>query len=293
MRWVGRWSREAGEGDGNATFEPLQPVATRWVKRAGRAAERLFNTLIPAACVGCGRGIATDGPPLCNLCRSRLPALPAPRCARCAEPLGATQRVAGEAIRCGTCEEWPDYVYAAAAPFAFEDLAARAVHAFKYERWSGMAPYMASTMIDAARSVRKGLEDGGPGDRRARIALVPVPLTPSRKRERGFNQADLLARELAKLETSVGPVKPLLTRGGTTGRQSTLGRRRRQTNVEGRFSTISTFGPETGDAAILVDDVLTTGATALACCQALADAGFQRLGIVSFARTLQPLAGTP
>ena len=100
------------------------------LRLVGRAAAAAFDALVPAACVGCRRGVAPDGPPLCALCRSRLPRLASPRCPRCAQPLGNIAAAAtalgadagsphGRLVPCGTCEEWPDVLVAADAPFVF------------------------------------------------------------------------------------------------------------------------------------------------------------------------------
>jgi len=113
-----------------------------------------------------------------------------------------------------------------------------------------------------------------------RTALVPVPLSSARLRERGFNQALDLALPLGG-QTGL-PVLPVLRRRAGGGRQAGAGRTFRRENVEGRFAACPVDRTE---AAILVDDVLTTGATAFACADALAQAGFTRIAVITFART--------
>ncbi|WP_419858972.1 ComF family protein [Candidatus Palauibacter irciniicola] len=245
----------------------------------GRAAAAAFDALVPAACVGCRRGVAPDGPPLCALCRSRLPRLASPRCRRCAQPLGNIAAAAGELVRCGTCEEWPDVLVAADAPFAFEGLAARTVRALKYDRWRSLAPWMAARMAPAAEVMASRLGEGA-------TWLIPVPLTPARRRERGFNQAGELARALA--DRGVGSLGPFLDRRPGGSRQAGVGGALRRANVQGRFRLRAGL-PDGRRSAIIVDDVLTTGATAIACAETLAEAGFRSVATVSFARTLLPL----
>jgi predicted amidophosphoribosyltransferase len=115
--------------------------------------------------------------------------------------------------------------------------------------------------------------------------LVPVPLAPARLRERGFNQAALLARVLAR--GTGWPVSPLLrrTRGGPA--LARLGRHEREQAASGAYwldpAAQELLGH--GPAVLLVDDVITTGATGVACSDALAAGGAHCLGIVSFART--------
>ncbi|WP_425155194.1 ComF family protein [Candidatus Palauibacter sp.] len=252
--------------------------------RLGRTAAAAFDALVPVACVGCRRGVEPAGAPLCGLCRSRQPRLPVPRCTRCAQPLGNIAAAAGERVRCGTCESWPEVLVAADAPFAFDGVAARTVRALKYDRWVALAPYMAASMAAAAESVanRLGARDAA--------CLVPVPLAPARLQERGFNQAEELARAL--VAHGLGPLRPALERRPGGGRQAGLRGALRRANVQGRFQPRAGFDAE-GGVAIVVDDVLTTGATAVACAEALAEAGFRRVAAVSFARTLRPLDGDP
>jgi predicted amidophosphoribosyltransferase len=121
----------------------------------------------------------------------------------------------------------------------------------------------------------------------ARVALVPVPVTRARLRERGFNQAQRLAEPLG---AALGqPVLQVLERLPGRRRQAGLGRRERHVNVRGRVRAAA--GPAAGapSAVLLVDDVVTTGATAAACARALADAGWRPLGVVSFARAWRSL----
>ena len=150
--------------------------------------------------------------------------------------------------------------------------AARLVRALKFGRWWSLGDLMGRAMADEARRV----VERGPA------VLVPVPLSPARRRERGFNQAALLARGLAA--ATGWPVRELLRRRPGGRRQARLGRRERARNVRGRFVTA---GPSAGDRPlVVVDDVLTTGATAAACCGALADGGGTVAGAVAFAHAL-------
>ena len=182
---------------------------------------------------------------------------------------------------CGTCEEWPDVLVAAGAPFVFEGLAARTVHALKYDRWRALAPWMAARMAPAAEAMASRIGEGDPW-------LIPVPLTPARQRERGFNQAAELARALA--DRGVGSLGPFLDRRPGGGRQAGVRGALRRANVQGRFRLRAGLPDERG-CAMIVDDVLTTGATAIACAETLAEAGFRSVATVSFARTLRPLDG--
>ncbi len=246
-----------------------------------RGAAKGFDALVPAACVGCQRGLSVSAPPLCPVCRSRLPRLPLPRCERCAEPLGTPALNSAEHERCGTCESWPPSLRTVDALFAYADGAARVVRALKYHKWRSVAGVMADAMAPALGTVTSRLSPDP-----VCPLLVPVPLSRARARERGFNQAQALAEALAG--RGLGELSLTLRRGEGGKHQAGVGADKRRANVRGRF-----WAPEVAirpdRPAVIVDDVLTTGATALECSDALAEAGFLRIGAVTFARTLRPL----
>jgi ComF family protein len=118
--------------------------------------------------------------------------------------------------------------------------------------------------------------------REARL-VVPVPTTGLRIRERGYNQAELLARELAL--ASRRTVLCALQRGGGAGSQTTLQPAARRANVAGVFNPVAgTERDIAGEHVLLVDDVLTTGATVTECADALVEAGARCVTVVTFAR---------
>lgn len=162
-----------------------------------------------------------------------------------------------------------------------EGTAAVLVHALKYGGWQRLAEPMGEAMAPTARGLASAKEP---------TVLVPVPLAAARLRERGFNQAVLLARSLA--EGTGWPVWEGLARRRTGRRQASLGRAARVENVQSLFVGRSELGSAQEHArALLVDDVLTTGATAAACAVALEEAGTPCAGVVSFARASAPLEG--
>ena len=158
-----------------------------------------------------------------------------------------------------------------------EGMATRLVHALKFDGWLALAPGMARSMVRPARRLA--------ADRA--LPLVPVPLSRARLRERGFNQAELLARGLA--EETGWPLVNLLRRSRTGHQQARLGRRRRAANVLDLFEVDAGGGAGRPPVVLLVDDVVTTGATATACVAALAARGIDCAGVVSFARATRPI----
>lgn len=156
------------------------------------------------------------------------------------------------------------------------------VHALKYGGWTGVADGMAARMarLDWPEDVME-----------ERAAVVAVPLAPARERERGYNQSALLARGLAE-RWALPDWSTALARTRATRSQTRLTPEARARNVSGAFRA----GPRASDSLrgahiILVDDVLTTGATAVACAAALRAGGARIVSLVTFGRA--PALGDP
>ena len=233
---------------------------------------RLFDRLFPPACVLCRRLLPPGRAPVCRLCLHRLPTVAPPLCPRC----GATRLLELPGLAgCPSCRPWPPAPARAAAPFRMAGDAARLVRSLKFGGWFALADPMGRAMGSAARRL---------AGRGRPPRLVPVPLSSGRRRERGFNQAARLARGLS---ASTGwPVSEELLRRPGGRRQARLDRRARRSNVRGRFA-IRDPGSGPGEGSVLlVDDVVTTGATAGACARTLRAGGRRVLGVVAFARAL-------
>lgn len=157
--------------------------------------------------------------------------------------------------------------------------AAGIVHALKYGGWWRVGVPMARRM--AALRFPEDVE-------RERAALVPVPLAPARRRERGFNQSEILARELAR-HWEIPSRPELLARTRRTATQTRLTPEERHRNVSGAFRATAERSVLRGLHLVLVDDVVTTGATLNACAAALHDGGARILSFVTFGRA--PAAG--
>lgn len=242
------------------------------MRRLSVRLRRGFDALVPASCVGCSRAVTAAGPPICALCRHRFPRPPEPRCPRCGATVPSRVRRRG---RCSGCAWWPTELAIVDAPFLYEGVAAAAIRALKYGRWRSIAEPMVDAMAPVGRALigRLGEVPGG--------IVVPVPATAARLRERGFNQAGMLADGVG---SALGlRVANALERIPGGERQAAVGAARRRGNVAGRFRAVPR-APETG-SALIVDDVVTTGATLAACALALAEAGFTHIGALTFART--------
>jgi ComF family protein len=157
--------------------------------------------------------------------------------------------------------------------WVFEGAVQRAVHALKYGRRRRVAGALADALADAV------------GTRPPGAALLPVPLHGERLAERGFNQSAELARGLGR-RWGMPVVDGALARARDTGHQAGLSRRERLSNVAGAFVWRGAGPPPA--TVVLVDDVLTTGATLAACAAALREAGAREVRAVALAGALAP-----
>ncbi len=181
------------------------------------------------------------------------------------------------------CADWGPDGPVVASPFRYTGRGHDLVHALKYAGWTGLAGVMGRMMAGSAARLAT--------DRSC--CLVPVPLSAARLRERGFNQSELLAHGLG---AAAGyPVRPLLVRHVSSRPQALSTPTGRAGNVDHAFEVRASGARrrEPGEAwpVIVVDDVVTTGATARACADALREADMECLGIVAFARTLTRIDG--
>lgn len=250
----------------------MQPVAR--AAAVARAAGRAMAALVlPRVCVVCGTlaGDRSRGA-VCDVCWARLPWLPVPACERCGHP----QR---PGTACGWCAALPAFVRAArSCCWAVDGPALEIVHALKYAGWRSVADGMGDRIARLA----------WPWDVVAeRTALVPVPLAPVRRRERGFNQAELIARAIAR-HWSIPVWATCLERTRATESQTRLTPGERRGNVRGAFRAAAPQWDLRGSHLVLVDDVVTTSATLNACAAALCEAGARIVSYVTFARAPAP-----
>ena len=231
----------------------------------------LVDLLYPPRCPVCGEGIAQqDG--LCAACWGELAIPGEPACTLCQRPFGSDAMVEG-AI-CAPCLARPPRHDGIAAGTIYNDTARKLVLAFKHGRRIALAPMLAR-LIAARLPAREG-----------EWLVVPVPLHRWRLWRRGFNQAALIARELTRLTGSRLEVDALVRRKRTP-MLGGLGRKARARTLAGAI----VIGPRhnarmRGANVVLVDDVLTSGATSAACVAALKRAGAARVIVACFSRVL-------
>lgn len=230
----------------------------------------LVDLVYPPRCPACGEGIAAqDG--LCASCWGELAFPGEPACALCQRPFGAA---ATEGAICAPCLADPPRHDGIGAGTLYNDASRQLVLAFKHGKRIALAPMLAKMVASRLPELH------------GEWLVVPVPLHPWRLWRRGFNQSALLAREIAKLRGQTVLVdalvrtKPTPTLGG-------LGRTARARALSGAIAVNSRRQETLKDASVvLVDDVMTSGATSDACVRALKRAGAKRVVVACFARVL-------
>ena len=227
----------------------------------------LVQLLFPRSCLVCEALLDDRWAALaCSSCLANIARLPAGRCDRCGYP--------GAGTPCETCHDLdPGIVRARSVCWADDPVARTLLHAFKYDGW----PALASTM--APGLARLSPDDASPCER----WLLPVPLAAGRRRERGYNQAELLADALARLWRCT-LVRDALVRVRDTPSQTRLTRSDRFANVAGAIRVHTTQLPRGRAHCVLVDDVMTTGATLNACAAVLRAAGIEHIATVTYGR---------
>lgn len=248
----------AGEGDSlRGRIAVLVGAATRLL------ADPVLTVVFPSSCPACHAVLArpTQGP-LCAPCWASLPRHAGPACA-CGLPLGRPGA-------CARCRRGRSPVTRGASAGPYVGALRLAVHELKYRGQRRAARGLALRLLEEP-AVRSVLHEA--------TVLVPVPLHPRRLAERGFNQAALLARAVA--EAWGVPVREDLRRERDTPPQTGRSAAARRSNVARAFAAVHPFH---GDVVVLVDDVVTTGATARACARALLAAGAHEVRVLSAAR---------
>jgi ComF family protein len=236
------------------------------------ASQMLMDMAFPPRCASCHGAVEAEGN-FCADCFAKLRMISAPLCACCGIPFVVAIE---DDMQCPACLEAPPAFTKARAAMVYDAVSAPLVSALKFaDQWAGLKRH-GKMMAGAGSTVLKGAD-----------ALVPVPLHWRRLLRRRFNQSALLAYAIAA-ETSLPCAPELLQRIRHTTPQMKLTRRERLTNVAKAFAVPPAAAAKIKDKVIvLVDDVVTTGATAEACAKALLKAGAKEVRVLALARTVK------
>jgi ComF family protein len=226
-----------------------------------RLGGRALDLLFPARCAACD---AAGESPFCGPCAETLVPLPA-GCPLCGAPQDEALLPVLRPRRCPHCRTRPPRFACASAPYLHGGALAEAIHRLKYENREDLGAAL-GILFEGCVVPKSDV-------------LVPIPLHPRRLRQRGYDQAQLLAAAAAQRFRL--PVATLLRRVRETGQQVGRDRAARERSVRGAFAAA---GSVLGARICLIDDVLTTGATASSAAAALLDAGAARVEVRTLAR---------
>jgi ComF family protein len=235
-----------------------------------RAARLALDVALPTLCVSCREPV--DGEGVCAACWARLSFIAPPYCPKLGIPFvydPGPDMLSMEAIA-----DPPAYARARAA-VRFDEVARTLVHGLKYQDRTDLAPIMGRWMARAGRELLDGAD-----------MLIPVPLHWRRAWHRRFNQSGALGRVIQDA-SGVKLRGDILARVRATEQQVGLSRAQRASNVQGAFEVSrERRGEVAGRRVILVDDVLTSGATLDACARALLRAKAAQVDVLVFARVV-------
>lgn len=216
--------------------------------------EALLDFVLPPHCIVCRTHLSPPQKIICDICWESLAILPYPFCPNCKSFLE-------KSLFCEGCRDQTS-LGAVRSLGTFDDYYQRLIHGFKYQQKTTLGKRLGQTLGE--RLVEDKIA--------ARFdCMIPVPLHPARKRERGFNQSEILASEISEV-TDLPMLKKVLKRIKNTKDQTKLSPQERMENVRGAFSLKNPEQIE-GKRVILVDDVMTTGATLGECASVLLEAG--------------------
>jgi ComF family protein len=249
------------------------PASFRRAAGAARAAlRRVLDIALPSLCPACREPVAGRG--LCPSCWSKLSFITRPYCERLGTPFVYDP---GPGILSMEAIADPPSYHRARAAVRFDEISRALVHSLKYGDRLDLAPMMGRWLCQA------GTEVLGEAD-----ALIPVPLHWRRLWARRFNQSAMLAAVVSS-QTGVPVVSGALKRVKPTAQQVGLSRTERAANVQGAFQVPPDRKQAvTGRRLVLVDDVLTSGATVDGCARALLRAGAANVDVLIFARVAEP-----
>jgi competence protein ComFC len=241
------------------------------------ASDAVVSVFFPAGCRICEGLLATSSRvPICDECLSSFERVPHIVCEVCGRPLPGWTPGPEQPLLCPACQN-RTYAFDRARSFAlYEGALVRAILLLKFDQIEPLGAWFAERLAEVVKN---------DGDRLAADVVVPVPLHLERERERGYNQAALISKPLAK-RLRLPHKAVLLVRTRARPNKQVLSLEERWESVRGAFATRP--GSQVDNLRVLlVDDVLTTGATLDACARALREAGAKSVAGLTIARAVR------
>ncbi len=249
-----------------------------WLRSLTRpCTDAALSLLFPADCRICREPLLQASRlPVCQECRDSIAPIQGNLCSICGERIVTFSRAEAEPEPCGMCRRSAPAFSRAVAYGAFEDALREMIHLLKYDRVLPAAGFL-SEKLSAAMVQLPAPTDGW--------LVVPVPLHTSKLRQRGFNQAEVIARGALKRHSKLLNTKCLVRQRETVS-QAGLTRHQRRENIRGAFA-VRDANAVRGRAILLVDDVFTTGTTIAECARVLLRAGASSVSAATVARALK------
>lgn len=227
----------------------------------------LKNTLYPYRCPSCRKIVQNEA--FCNNCWKKLVFIEKPTCSICGEPLDIKK---DQSLLCGRCLNKQHYFSKATSVFIYNRTIARAIYRLKFNRKTFLSRFFAKFIVNNVKNFNSGY-------------IVAVPIYKNRLVERGYNQSLLLAKEISKL-TNIPYIENAILKVKSTLPQGKLTTAKRKNNLKSAFRINEKYKNLLKNKNILiVDDVLTTGATADECAKILKKNGANRVFVGTIART--------
>ncbi len=258
----------------SATRIAKSSITKSWI------AESLFATLFPSDCRLCSSPLTNISRlPVCEACLEQIDAVEGIVCTICGEKIQTALAQTDRAALCGLCQKKTPPFAQAAAYGSYTGVLRDLVHLLKYDQIRPAANVLGRLLAEAIAGLETNFGDD-------RAIVIPVPLYKGKRRQRGFNQAELIAKAALKLRNSkrFQLKSGLLRRIRATESQIGLTRHQRRENIRGAFG-VAKKKEIAGREILLVDDVFTTGTTASECARVLLRSGASKVCVATVART--------
>jgi ComF family protein len=245
------------------------------LRRAGLAA---LDALLPPRCVACEAMVAVQGQ-FCGACFATISFITAPLCVRCGVPFASADQAGADEL-CPGCQEHPPLFRQARGALRYSDMARRLILPFKHADRTEMGAILAPMMQRAGAALLARAD-----------VLVPVPLHRRRLAQRKYNQASILAAALGRLAQRPALLDGLIRTRATASLDDKTAEERAREVADSFAVRRSRQGRVAGRTVLLIDDVMTSGATASACAAALLADGAAAVDVLVAARVPDPRLG--